>query len=164
MDLKKLMEVGMVANKRVTDSEIRKQRILDAKAKMAEKRGEEATGEKLNRIGDSARPTRTPMRGVAQRRAVATQARMQDSHTQGCSVSKSYHRTILRQQKSARFSSSLWTYRSMSTLSLSHPTNFNPNRCGRRFFPTWDLTTYAYRLIAPTDHSCIGSVVLWRAD
>lgn len=79
MDLKKLMEVGMVANKRVTDSEIRKQRILDAKAKMAEKRGEEATGEKLNRIGDSARPTRTPMRGVAQRRAVATQARMQDS-------------------------------------------------------------------------------------
>lgn len=79
MDLKKLMEVGMVANKRVTDSEIRKQRILDAKRKMAEKRGEEATGEKLNRIGDSARPTRTPMRGVAQRRAVATQARMQDS-------------------------------------------------------------------------------------
>lgn len=79
MDLKKLMEVGMVANKRVTDSEIRKQRILDAKAKMAEKRGEEATGEKLNRIGDSARPTRTPMRGVAQKRAVATQARMQDS-------------------------------------------------------------------------------------
>lgn len=79
MDLKKLMEVGMVANKRVTDSEIRKQRILDAKAKMAEKRGEEATGEKLDRIGDSARPTRTPMRGVAQRRAVATQARMQDS-------------------------------------------------------------------------------------
>lgn len=79
MDLKKLMEVGMVANKRVTDSEIRKQRILDAKRKMAEKRGGEATGEKLNRIGDSARPTRTPMRGVAQRRAVATQARMQDS-------------------------------------------------------------------------------------
>lgn len=84
MDLKKLMEVGMVANKRVTDSEIRKQRILDAKRKMAEKRGEKTTDEKttdekLDRIGDSARPTRTPMRGVAQRRAVATQARMQDS-------------------------------------------------------------------------------------
>ena len=84
MDLKGLMEVGKIANKRVSDSEIRRKRILDAKAKMAEKRGENkeenATSEKLNRIGDSARPSRTPMRGVAAKRVAASQlARKQDS-------------------------------------------------------------------------------------
>lgn len=80
MELKGLTEVGKIANRRVTDSEIRRKRIIDAKRRMAVKRGEEATGEKFNRIGDSARPTRTPMRGVSAKRVAASQlARKQDS-------------------------------------------------------------------------------------
>lgn len=78
MDLKGLTEVGKIANKRVTDSEIRRKRISDAKRRMAMKRGESATS--LNRIGDSAKPSRTPMRGGMAKRVAASQmARKQDS-------------------------------------------------------------------------------------
>lgn len=78
MDLKGLPEVGKIANKRVTDSEIRRKRISDAKRRMAMKRGESATS--LNRIGDSAKPSRSPMRGGMAKRVVASQmARKQDS-------------------------------------------------------------------------------------
>ena len=79
MDLKGLTNVGKIANKRVTDSEIRRKKILDAKRRMALKRGENTTTG-INRIGDSAKPTRTPMRGVAAKRVAASQlARKQDS-------------------------------------------------------------------------------------
>lgn len=78
MDLKGLTEVGKIANKRVTDSEIRRKRISDAKRRMAMKRGESATS--LNRIGDSAKPSRSPMRGGMAKRVAASQmARKQDS-------------------------------------------------------------------------------------
>lgn len=78
MDLKGLTEVGKIANKRVTDSEIRRKRISDAKRRMALKRGETTTG--INRIGDSAKPSRTPMRGGMAKRVAASQmARKQDS-------------------------------------------------------------------------------------
>ena len=78
MDLKGLTSVGKIANKRVTDSEIRRKKILDAKRRMALKRGDETTG--INRIGDSAKPTRTPMRGGMAKRVAASQfARKQDS-------------------------------------------------------------------------------------
>ena len=79
MDLKGLTNVGKIANKRVTDSEIRRKKILDAKRRMALKRGETTTTG-INRIGDSAKPTRTPMRGGMAKRVAASQlARKQDS-------------------------------------------------------------------------------------
>ena len=79
MDLKKLVEAGRKATttERVSDSAERRARILDAKRRMAERRAnaEEGTKEE-NRISDS----RTPMRGVAAKRAAVAQGlRKQDS-------------------------------------------------------------------------------------
>lgn len=78
MELKGLTEVGKIANRRVTDSEIRRKRISDAKRRMAMKRGVSATG--INRISDSAKPSRSLMRGASAKRVAASQlARKQDS-------------------------------------------------------------------------------------
>lgn len=85
MELNGLTKVGRVADSRMSDSAIRRKRIMDAKRRMAEKRGEnlKEAPRSVNRIGDSAQPSvsRQPMRGVAKRRAVATQglSRKQDS-------------------------------------------------------------------------------------
>ena len=83
MDLKKLVEAGRKATttERVSDSAERRARILDAKRRMAERRAN-AEGTKENRISDS----RTPMRGVAAKRAAVAQGlRKQDS------VAKTYY-------------------------------------------------------------------------
>ena len=78
MDLKKLVEAGRKATttERVSDSAERRARILDAKRRMAERRANAEEGTKMNRISDS----RTPMRGVAAKRAAVAQGlRKQDS-------------------------------------------------------------------------------------
>ena len=82
MKLEGLTEVGKIANRRVTDSEIRqRKRILDAKRRMAERnkvQENEEPNASINRISDSARNSRL-MRGVANKRAVTAQTRTQDS-------------------------------------------------------------------------------------
>jgi len=87
MKLEGLGNVGMIANRRVTDSEIRqRQRILDAKRRMAERnkvqdneeKNEEPNASINNRISDSAR-NRQLMRGAEARRAATAQTRTQDS-------------------------------------------------------------------------------------
>ena len=78
MDLKKLVEAGRKATttERVSDSAERRARILDAKRRMAERRANAENGTEENRISDS----RTPMRGVAAKRAAVAQGlRKQDS-------------------------------------------------------------------------------------
>lgn len=83
MDFKKLVEAGRKAQTAaVSDSVIRRKRILDAKRRMAARREErDEDAPRVNRIGDSARPTRTPMRGIAAERVSAMQGlrRKQDS-------------------------------------------------------------------------------------
>lgn len=86
MDLSKLCEVGRKATaaSRVSDSADRRARIMDARRRMAERRANAESnaesneeGTKTNRISDS----RTPMRGIAAKRAAAMQGlrKKQDS-------------------------------------------------------------------------------------